>query len=194
MSGPWTEYEQAFWTPACISDRHEPCPHFSGLGGGLNLRRLLRPEFGASLCRCSCHSSCPVTPAGGRMTVPAETWYASCICPGAAQARRSLDEAGVEFPDFGREWEQARRRSQAYKESFRAARARAAGGSRAEIREIYLAELRSRGLKIPADPVLDAVVDHISGNPLPAARLLAESLAELGKGLYRLSRIFSQKR
>ena len=57
-----------------------------------------------------------------------------------------------------------------------------------EIREIYVAELGARGLKQPSVTVLDAVVKRINGNPLPAARLAAESLIQVGKGIHALSR------
>ena len=54
-----------------------------------------------------------------------------------------------------------------------------------EIRRLYLAELDARNLKVPAEPVLDAVVDHIiTGSPLPAVRLLGESLLRTGKAVY----------
>ena len=86
--------------------------------------------------------------------------------------------------------EDARRRSRARKEAFQAAHAKAAGKGRDEIREIYLAELNARGLKKPSDAVLDAIVDRIGGNPLPAVRLAAESLVQLGKGIHAFSRIF----
>ena len=110
--------------------------------------------------------------------------------PGAEQERRRLDEAGVEFPDLGKMREDARRRSRASKEAFESARARAAGKGRDEIREIYLAELNARGLKVPREDLLDAVVDRITGNPLPAARLAVEGLAQMGKALHELSRLF----
>src|SRR5258708_31160631 len=108
------------------------------MSGGFN-PRWLRAEFGACLCPCSCHSSCPVTPATRRMPVSAKTWYTSCTCAGAEQARRRMDETGVEFPDSGELWEKARRHNQARSEAFRAARARAAGLSREDVREIYIA-------------------------------------------------------
>ena len=51
-----------------------------------------------------------------------------------------------------------------------------------EIREIYISEMRARNLKVPAEPVLDAVVDHITtGNPLPGIRVLGETLFQTGK-------------
>jgi hypothetical protein len=124
------------------------------------------------------------------MTVPLRTWRESCACPGAEQERRSLDQDGVDPPDFDEMLKDARRRSRARKEAFQAAQARAAGKGRDEIREILVAELNARGLKKPSDTVLDAIVDRISGNPLPAVRLAAESLVQVSKGIHELSRRF----
>jgi hypothetical protein len=55
---------------------------------------------------------------------------------------------------------------------------------------MYVAELRAQGLKVPEDPVLEAVADRITGNPLPAIRLAGEGLARMGKGLYDFYRHF----
>jgi hypothetical protein len=122
--------------------------------------------------------------------VPPNVWRESCTCPGAEQERRRLDEAGVEFPDFGKMRADARRRARARKEAFESARVRAAGKGRDEIREIYVAELNARGLRAPREDLLDAAVDRITGNPLPAARLAVGGLAEMGKALHELSRLF----
>jgi hypothetical protein len=54
-------------------------------------------------------------------------------------------------------------------------------------------ELNARGMKKPAEPILDAVVERIAGNPLPAVRLLGEIAGQIGKGLYDLSRLFRQR-
>ena len=62
-------------------------------------------------------------------------------------------------------------------------------GRRDDIRKIYIAELNARGLQKPSDTVLDAIVDRISGNPLPAVRVAAESLVQVGKGIHALFRI-----
>jgi hypothetical protein len=70
------------------------------------------------------------------------------------------------------------------------ARARVADKTRDEVREIYPAELNARDLPAPRDTVLDAIVDSISGNPLPAARLATESLVQTGRAVGRLSRRF----
>ncbi len=64
--------------PACILGEHENCPHLNGYGSMLNLRRL-RFEPGTLLCKCDCHSSCPLT--GKRAFVREQTWHESCTCP-----------------------------------------------------------------------------------------------------------------
>ena len=69
-----------------------------------------------------------------------------------------------------------------------AARARAAGKSREEVREIYLAELNARGLPRQSEAVLDAAVDSISGNRLPAVCIAAENLGQMGKELHKVFR------
>lgn len=189
MSDRWAEFGHVGRSRACTRGAHIDCAHFVTVGGGFNPRRL-RPEFGAGLCPCTCHSSCPVATSGKRLTVPPEAWRESCTCPGAGQERRRLDEAGVEFPGFGKMREDARRRSRASKQAFESARARAAGKGRDEIREIYVAELNARGLKVPREDVLDAVVDRITGNPLPAARLAVEGMTQMVKALHELSRLF----
>ena len=191
MPDRWTEFNEMFRTRACARDAHADCPHLIDIGGGIDPRRFL-PGFGAVLCGCSCHASCPVTVTTRRMTVPAKTWYASCTCPGAGQARQRMDEAGSGFPDFGEVLQEEQRRARARKDAFEATRAGAAGRNRREVREIYVRELRSRGLRIPADNALDAVVERINGNPLPTARLLGEGLVETGRMLHGLVKIFRQ--
>jgi len=122
-----------------------------------------------------------------------KTWHTSCTCPGAQQERQRLAEAGFEIRDFADIREDARRLSRARKEAYEAARARAAGKSRDEIRDIYLAERRARDLNVPSDRVIDAVVERITtGNPLPAAKIAGEGLVRLGKTLYGISREFRQ--
>ena len=189
MSGPYPGLGQVPKSPACTREAHDQCAHEAGFGGGFNPRRL-RLEFGSGLCPCTCHSSCPVAASGNRLTVAPAAWRQSCTCPGAEEERRRLDEAGIEFPDFGQVREDARRRSRARTEAFQAARAQAAGKSREQVRDIYLAELDQRGMGTPREDVLDAIIDNILGNPAPAARLAVQSLAQVGKGLFELVRVF----
>jgi len=189
MSDRWAQFGHVGKSRACSGGAHGDCAHFVTVGGGFNPRRL-RLEFGAGLCPCPCHSSCPVATVGKQLTVSPRVWRESCTCPGAEQERRRLDETGVEFPEFSEMRDDARHQSRGRKEAFESARARAAGKSRDEIRGIYIAELNARGLKAPREDVLDAIVGRITGNPLPAARLAVAGLAQLAKALNELSRPF----
>jgi hypothetical protein len=164
-------------------EEHGNCAHFVILGGGFNPQRL-RLEAGAGLCPCPCHSSCPVALSGKRMTVPLSTWHDSCTCPGAEQARRLLDQNGADLRDFGERWDDARSRSRARREAFQAARARAAGKDRDEIRKTYIAELNARDLPIPKEAILDMAVDNISGKPFPTVR----GLVGIGREIREISR------
>jgi hypothetical protein len=50
--------------------------------------------------------------------------------------------------------------------------------------------MRSRGLDLPRDDSIEAHLDWIAGNPLPALRLGGESLAQAGKGIAELIKMF----
>jgi hypothetical protein len=192
MPDRWADFTESLRTPACRGGPHQDCAHESGMGGGFNPRRL-RPEFGVGLCPCDCHSGCPVTLTANRMTVPMKTWHTSCTCPGAEQERQRLAAAGVEIRDFGEIREDAQRLARARREAYEATRARAAGKSREEVREMYLAERRARDLNVPSDRVLDAAVERImTGNPLPTARIAGEGLVRMGKAVHEISKLFRQ--
>ena len=120
MPDPFADFDfgRPFWTQRCAREAHSDCPHIFS-PGGFDLRRL-RLEPGARLCRC--HSSCPVTPAAEHLTVPMKTWHSSCTCPGARQARRAMEEAGLEPLDPREQWQKAQQQLQAQKEATRAAR------------------------------------------------------------------------
>jgi len=96
-----------------------------------------------------------------------------------------MAEAGEEPRDAFSQAEERRRKR---KEALNAARTRAAGQNREEIRASYTAELRARGLRVPAGPVIDAEVARITGNPLPALLLAGKDLASIGKELHRFSK------
>jgi hypothetical protein len=162
------EFDRHLRSPACSRGAHENCPHLSGFGYGPNLRRL-RLEVGQTLCKCECHSSCPIT--SNRITVPAQTWRESCTCPGAEDERALRDRART----------RAQHHSQAQKEAMDAVRARAAGKSREQIKDLYQAELRARGLDIPPEDILDAHVSLITGDYLAAARVVGRTLVGLAK-------------
>jgi hypothetical protein len=100
-----------------------------------------------------------------------------------------MAETGAEPPGLDEIRERQQRDSKARREAFLAARRAATGKSRDEIRELYVAELRSRGLEPPSEPFLAATVEHIAGNPVPATRLVAYGVAGLGKGAVALARL-----
>jgi hypothetical protein len=171
MRNPWAdEFERSLRSPACLGGAHGDCPHLHGFGGGPNPRRL-RLEFGVMLCKCECHSSCPVT--SKRMAVPVQTYIESCTCPGGEDQRSGLYRAGA----------RARRDSQARKEAFNAVKARAAGMSRDQIKDLYKAELRARGLDIPPEVLLDADVSLMIGEYLAAVRYFGQAAGGFAKML-----------
>lgn len=175
MFSRWAdEFERMHRSLPCLRGSHGACPHLCGLGDGLNPGRL-RLEFGAALCKCDCHTGCPL--AGDKMAVPVKTWRDLCSCPGAEAARQDL--AGA--PDFDEYMARFRRDAELRRDADEAVRAQAAGRSREEVRDLYISELRSRGLPIPSDDVLDAKVDAILGDYLPAARLFGQNLADLAR-------------
>ena len=152
-----------------------------GYGGGLNPVRL-RFESGVGLCPCDCHAPCPVAFRDNRMTVPGRAWRESCTCPGAVAERTRQDQAGVEFPpDFAERRAETRQRYQSRREAFLATRSRAAGKSREEIRDLYIAELRARGQEMPSEEALDASVAALTGNYLPTARIVGRAAVEAGR-------------
>ena len=50
------------------------------------------------------------------------------------------------------------------KDAFNGARSASAGKTRDEIQDLYIAELRARGLEIPSEPFLAVAVDLLSGD------------------------------
>jgi hypothetical protein len=152
-------YERVLPGPACLEGIHEECCHWHGSGGAFNYRRLRREGF-TILCRCDCHSSCPVT--NEKNTVGDQAWRQSCTCPGAEAMRGILDEFGTvpfDVRDFREMWARSRNELQSRREAFKAAQASAAGKDREQLKDLYVAELRTRGLKIPDDEVLDAAIE-----------------------------------
>jgi hypothetical protein len=187
MRNAWAdEFEASHRSPACRDGEHDACPHMFGFGGGFNPRRL-RPEFGATLCTCACHASCPIT--GSRRAVPLSSWRDRCGCTGAAARRERDAEAGFEARDFGEILEEKRRNSRARREAYQAARAASRGQGREQIRDAYIAEFRRRGLRVPADDVIEVAVESIRGNYLPATRALTGRLGRLGSSIGEIAKI-----
>jgi hypothetical protein len=139
--------ERVLSSPACLEGMHEECGHWQGCGGAFSSRRLRRVGF-TILCRCDCHSSCPVT--NEEHTAGDQAWRRSCTCPGAEAVRRIRDEFGVQpfgVRDLREMWAKSRNGLRSRREAFKAAQASAAGQDREQLKELYVAELRARGLK-----------------------------------------------
>jgi hypothetical protein len=156
-------YERALPSPSCLDGSHEDCGHWRGYRVALNPRRLRR-EGVAMLCGCGCHSSCPVT--NEESTVGDPAWRQSCTCPGAEAIRGTRDQLEnqpVNFSDFRAGWARYRQESKSRREAFKAAQASAAGMGREQLKDLYVAELRSRGLTMPDGEVLDVAIDAPDG-------------------------------
>lgn len=175
--------ERVLLGQACLEGMHEECGHWRGSGLARNPRRLRRERF-AVLCGCDCHSSCPVT--NEKNTVGDLAWRQSCTCPAAEAVRRMIDEAVV-LPfgvrDFAEKWAESRHEFKSRREAFKAAQASAAGQDREQLKDLYVAELRSRGGKIPGGDALDAAIAaHMDGYPT-GARFVGREVVSLGKRL-----------
>ena len=136
--------------------------------------------------------ACPVAALVTPRPVPVETWYESCTCPGAELTRRPTEEGEWNPGDITRGAEERRRNARARNEAFNAARARAAGKNQDEIRDIYTAELRARGLNAGGGPRTDADVARIAGNPLPMLLLEGKGLVRIGKGVREFVKLVKQ--
>jgi hypothetical protein len=149
---------------ACAGDVHQACGHVAFASPPVPGHRA---ESTIMLCRCSCHRACAL----GRRTetIAATVWQRCCTCPGAEHERTSHADPGHGLPGFEEFWAawktESRQRSEAHKEAFEAARSVASGMTGDEIRDLYIAELRARGLEIPSEPLLAAAVDVLSGHP-----------------------------
>jgi len=147
----------------CTGDAHQACGHVRFASPAVPGRRA---ESSVMLCGCSCHRACPLS--GRKEAVPVTVWQRRCACPGLEHERTSQGDPG----DFLPGWEEyretyefeSRRRSQARKDAFNAARSASSGKTRDEIQDLYIAELRARGLEIPSEPFLAAAVDLLSGD------------------------------
>jgi hypothetical protein len=115
------------------------------------------------------------------MTVTGQAWRELCSCPGAEGERIRLDQTGIDFPDLDKMWAESRLRRQSRQEAIHAVRAQAAGKTREEIRNLYMAELRSRGLDVPSEEILDANVAALTGNYASSARILGRLAVDAAK-------------
>ncbi|HCU91828.1 MAG TPA: hypothetical protein DHU96_03465 [Actinobacteria bacterium] len=106
--------------------------------------------------------------------MPVTVWQRRCACPGAEDARTKRGDPGESLPGPEEYWEtyqrDSRQHSEARKDAFTAARSAALGKTRDEIRDLYLTELRARGLEIPREPLVGATIDVLSGDPRAGLR------------------------
>jgi len=150
---------------ACAREAHQECGHVTvGIRRHASRRRL---ESTVALCRCRCHAGCPLA---DRMPVPLTVWQQLCACPGAENKRAWREDPDEPWPGATeyreREQRESRERKEAHTQAFRAARDAAPGRTRDEVRDLYIAELRARGLEIPPEPVLGATIDLLFGHPM----------------------------
>jgi hypothetical protein len=79
------------------------------------------------------------------------------------------------------------REQQQEREAREATRTAAEGKSRGQIREIYVGELRARGLTVPSGLVLDATADAIARNREKFSMVYSARLvAKAGRDLWKL--------
>lgn len=108
------------------------------------------------------------------MPVSLTVWQQLCPCPGGETQRAWKEDPDEPWPGAreAREKEQRewRERGEARKQAFQAARDAAPGKTRDEITDLYIAELRARGQKVPPEPFLGADIDLLTGRPLRGFR------------------------
>jgi hypothetical protein len=132
---------------AGATGRHQDCGHVRSA-----TRPLVSPDRVRStitLCPCVCHGTCLLAK---REPVSLTTWQELCKCPGAAE-RRAWKTPDDVWAGFTEHWEQTRReqqeRREAKKQAEHAVRDAAYGKTREELRDLYIAEFRARGLDLP---------------------------------------------
>lgn len=155
---------------ACAGQAHQNCGHVrAALRTPVSRHHL---ESTITLCRCSCHAACPLA---DRMPVSLTAWQRLCACPGAEEQRawkedRDEPRPGVTKESRERTRREWRERDEARKQALRAVRRAGRGRTREELRDLYVAELRARGLKVPPEPSLEADIDFLTGHPLQGLR------------------------
>jgi len=145
---------------ACANELHGRCPHLMTL-------RLT----GGFLCRCPCHSTCPVSRGDDAAF---DAWWDACICPGSGWQR---DKGRQPWPG-GRppSVPELARQLRAQEAALARARARLAGQAQGlpahEVRQLLEDELRAQGAGLPAESVLDREAGRIQRAVPPGAGLL----------------------
>lgn len=131
---------------ACAISSHSLCPHAAGL--------RLPDEV---LCRCECHSGCPLA---GADSVQLSTWWNSCSCGGSealrSEGRRQWrSDRPPDLAELQRKMREQEQIRSAVRESIVA---RSPGLAGSALRQSYVDELLSRGEEIPPESALDREV------------------------------------
>ncbi len=144
---------------ACANELHMQCPHLMQL-------RLT----GGTLCRCTCHFSCPVS---GPDAVELGVWWDGCTCPGSGQRRAEGRRRWRRDrpPTMYELDQQLRERYAALSRAKEAIVTRARGLPANTIRQLLVEELRAQGAEVPDDFVLDLEVSDIQSAVPPGAGL-----------------------
>jgi hypothetical protein len=158
---------------ACAGGEHQQCGHVRfGVRGFLSADRL---QSTIALCGCECHAFCTLA---GREPVPLAVWQQLCPCPGGARHRACKEDPREPWAGAQEAWEKSRRKSvlrrSARREAFRAAQTAAQGKTRAQVLDIYSAELRARDQELPLEPFLDIDLDLLTGHWLRAMWKMAK--------------------
>lgn len=175
-------------SPQCRDEGHNQCPHLMGYEAGFNPRRL-RSGFLAVLCGCECHSGCPLA---GRDCVPGKAWPEECTCEASLRARSSEGQSSG-GDDLQAEFMAELR---LYRVAVGSVRPFSRGKSSAEVRELLIRELRSRGVPLPPDFVLDMDARALAGgwSSTNAFRAVVGTVRGLAGFLGELRDIFSNTR
>jgi hypothetical protein len=157
----------------CREDSHERCPHWYGLGSDY-----------VRLCRCACHTSCPVR---GKK-VSRELLRENCTCAGAPEWRVTEEKMKPHVEERRREFDRtvAQRR-----EKVRAATAsveRRPGASEADYRAKLARAYEERGIE-PAAGELDLAAGTMCVSTGPPGLRTVQYLRVIGRWLSHLSKI-----
>jgi hypothetical protein len=160
---------------ACANGVHVASPHL------MHLRQLSI----VPLCRCACHSACPVS--GGDNAL-LHDWWDRCVCPGSeqlrAEGRRRWDRDRP--PSLGEVQQQVQAEQDVLRRARAAVVSQASGLPAASIRQLLIEQLITQGSDLPSDDVLDWQVSRIQATMPPGATLR--------EGILAVARAYRNKR
>lgn len=88
----------------------------------------------------------------------------------------------------------ARERRKTWEAIDEAVRAKSAGKSRDQVRQLLIEEIGARGLRMPIEPMLEMRLDwiYIGGNPVEKARAIAEATVAVASVPFRFKRMLDR--